>query len=451
MIKAVGTYFETPNEEYTIKIYVDNVAVYTQTGKSTYGGFETIKLNKQIAVSEGHNFSIEIQAKAIPLLEDTRLHFENGKSIIYYSDNTIDDLGKIGKTACIKAYTIKNNNPSEKGNTQYYSTDNITINFNAHDDEKITIANKDGKTLGSATVKEGKASFNFTLEPGLYVIIAPTDEEDILEVFEIMNSIEIEENIKIGYNIPLNIESVFYDEDGVELYDSDIKIILDGKNFTQSIDNIEGILYLTLNDLAIGTHTLVLQNPETEEESITTIEVVSRFSENSNINMYYGDGSNFKVRVYDDNGNPTGANQIVSITLNKVTYEVATNNDGYAIFNIPDTVKPGTYTLTATYAGQTIKNTVKIIPVLKLAKINVKKSAKKLAISATLKGKTPIANKKLIFKFNGKQYIAKTNKKGIAKITIKKSVLKKLKIGKKVTYQVTYLKTTLKQSVKVKK
>ena len=32
---------------------------------------------------------------------------------------------------------------------------------------------------------------------------------------------------------------------------------------------------------------------------------------------------------------------------------------------------------------------------------------------------------KLIFKFKGKTYYAKTNKKGIAKITIKKSVLKK--------------------------
>ena len=89
--------------------------------------------------------------------------------------------------------------------------------------------------------------------------------------------------------------------------------------------------------------------------------------------------------------------------------------------------------------------------VLKLAKVKVKKSAKKLVIKATLKGKTAIKGKKLTFKFNGKKYTAKTNKKGIAKITIKKSVLKKLKVGKKVKYQVTYIKDTVKQSVKVKK
>ncbi|WP_405315854.1 hypothetical protein, partial [Methanobrevibacter sp.] len=66
-------------------------------------------------------------------------------------------------------------------------------------------------------------------------------------------------------------------------------------------------------------------------------------------------------------------------------------------------------------------------------------------------GKKALKNKKVTFKFKGKKYKAKTNKKGIAKVTIKKSVLKKLKVGKKVKYQVTYLKDTVKRSVKVKK
>ena len=46
--------------------------------------------------------------------------------------------------------------------------------------------------------------------------------------------------------------------------------------------------------------------------------------------------------------------------------------------------------------------------------------------------------KKVIFKFNGKTYKVKTNKKGVAKVIIKKSILKKLKVGKKVKYQVSY-------------
>lgn len=89
---------------------------------------------------------------------------------------------------------------------------------------------------------------------------------------------------------------------------------------------------------------------------------------------------------------------------------------------------------------------------LTLKTVKVKKSAKKLVLTAKLtKGKTLIKGKKVTFKFNGKTYKAKTSKKGIAKVTIKKSVLKKLKVGKKVSYQAKYSKLSVKKTAKVKK
>ena len=89
---------------------------------------------------------------------------------------------------------------------------------------------------------------------------------------------------------------------------------------------------------------------------------------------------------------------------------------------------------------------------LTLKKVNVKKSAKKLVIQASLKinGKA-VKGKVIKFKFNKKTYKAKTNKKGVAKVTVKKSVLKKLKVGKKVKIQAAYGKTNKKLTVKVKK
>lgn len=89
---------------------------------------------------------------------------------------------------------------------------------------------------------------------------------------------------------------------------------------------------------------------------------------------------------------------------------------------------------------------------LTLKTVKVKKSASKLVLSATLKqsGKA-LKGKKLTFRFNGKKYYAKTNKKGIAKVTVKKSVLKKLKAGKKITYKVSYGNITISKKVKVKK
>ncbi|MDO5814169.1 MAG: Ig-like domain-containing protein, partial [Methanobrevibacter sp.] len=89
---------------------------------------------------------------------------------------------------------------------------------------------------------------------------------------------------------------------------------------------------------------------------------------------------------------------------------------------------------------------------LTLKKVKVKRSAKKLVLTATLKinGKAK-KGLKIKFKFNKKTYTAKTNKKGVAKVTIKAKVLKKLKVGKKVTVQASYGKTVKKFTAKVKK
>ena len=96
--------------------------------------------------------------------------------------------------------------------------------------------------------------------------------------------------------------------------------------------------------------------------------------------------------------------------------------------------------------------TVKKFTKLSLSKVKVKKSAKKLTIKATLKIDGVAYKGKVIkFKFNKKTYKAKTNKNGVAKITVKKAMLKKLKVGKKVKYQATFGKKTVKRTVKVKR
>ena len=103
--------------------------------------------------------------------------------------------------------------------------------------------------------------------------------------------------------------------------------------------------------------------------------------------------------------------------------------------------------------GKTASEKIKVKKVLSLKKVKVKRSAKKLVLTATLKKVDGMCmkGKKIAFKFNGKKYSVKTNKKGVAKLIIKKSQLKKLKAGKKVKYQATYIKSTVKYTVKVAK
>lgn len=128
-----------------------------------------------------------------------------------------------------------------------------------------------------------------------------------------------------------------------------------------------------------------------------------------------------------------------------------TNAKGIAYFKITQT--PATYKISVFALGKTVSSTLKVNQILHLKKVKVKKSSKKLVIKATLdkvNGKY-LKNQKITFKFNGKKYTAKTNKKGVAKVTIKKNVLKKLKVGKKVIYQASYGKIIVKKTAKIKK
>ena len=161
-------------------------------------------------------------------------------------------------------------------------------------------------------------------------------------------------------------------------------------------------------------------------------------------------GFNYNAKVLGTDGNPLkGAKVTFQVGKNKA---VAKKTNAKGIASLPMNYKPAKYTVVVKYAKQTLKVKVTVKKVLALKSVAVKKSAKKLVLTATLKkGKSPIKGKIVAFKFSGKTYNVKTNANGIAKVTIKSSILKKLKVGKKITYQATYLKDTVKKTVKVKK
>ena len=230
-----------------------------------------------------------------------------------------------------------------------------------------------------------------------------------------------------------------------------VAVSVNGKSNSYISDG-SGYITIKFTKLNQGYMTIAVTNPVTGEVKKSKISVYSRFSGAKNIAMYYYDGTKVKMGILGDDATFVGANQIVTIKLNKKTYKVKTDAKGFITFKIPNTVKPGTYELTAIYKGEIDKRTVKVKQNLKIKKYTVKKSAKKLVIKATLKnGKKALKNKKITLKLNGKKFTAKTNKKGIAKFTIKKKFIKKLKKGKKYTMKVTYLKNTIKTTLKVKR
>ena len=170
-----------------------------------------------------------------------------------------------------------------------------------------------------------------------------------------------------------------------------------------------------------------------------------------NLNAYYGDSKVLSAKIMDIDGKPAKNTNVVFRLDGKKLKTVKTDSNGIVKIKLGKYL-PKTYKITIESLGikKTVKLTVKQI--LALKKVNVKKSAKQLVLSATLKkGKQAMASKTITFKFNGKKYVKKTNRNGIAKVTIKKSVLSKLKVNKKLTYSATYSKDTVKKTIKVKR
>lgn len=162
----------------------------------------------------------------------------------------------------------------------------------------------------------------------------------------------------------------------------------------------------------------------------------------SNINMYYSDSKYYKVRVYGYDGKIVSDGEKVKITVNKKTY-TRTIKNGYASLKI--SLTPGTYTIKTTYNGVTKSNKIVVKKVLTAKNLSKKKS-KTIKFTAKLsKGSKILKYKKIKFKIKGKTYTAKTNKKGIASVS-----LKNLKVGKYTIYTY-YSKSYIKNTITVKK
>ncbi|WP_407392185.1 Ig-like domain-containing protein [Methanobrevibacter sp.] len=275
---------------------------------------------------------------------------------------------------------------------------------------------------------------------------------------------EVEDNMQVRMSLNYPYEMTWGDDEFITLHvpyteDGYLSIIsFSGDEFYEVKFNGSDVK-ISLSDLDIGDYSegyLIGQYYDNgkivdfDSMSIIVNPIPAKLDGGKDINMYYWDGSTYSLQIWGDYGEIVGAGEEVTFYIGKNEYTAKTDANGTATLKITDL--PGKYTIEVEYHGISVKNTLKVKQVLKLKKVKVKRSAKKLVLTATLKkGKTPIKKQKITFKFNGKKYKAKTNKKGIAKVTIKKTVLKKLKAGKKLTYTATYKKNTVKQKVKIQK
>ena len=87
LLAAVGTYFKTGGENYTVAIYVNDEVKLVQDGISPYCGYHTIKLNEYVPIKKGDVFSVFMTSNAMPYVSSTLTRVHNSVNVSFRYDD----------------------------------------------------------------------------------------------------------------------------------------------------------------------------------------------------------------------------------------------------------------------------------------------------------------------------------------------------------------------------
>ena len=230
-----------------------------------------------------------------------------------------------------------------------------------------------------------------------------------------------------------------------------------GKLF--DVDIVNGYASIPLNNLTTGTYGFIVEYnvegyKDSQELSVEVLNNSEGFSAKV-VPSQISFGETVKVKAYGQNMSYVygyididtsqfeGTLKLMSGYASKVFYGLKVGKHAVRVW----------FDNGISYFSKTFDVVVKKSNMsLTLEKVNVKKSASKLKITANLKINGKAAKyKEVTFKFNKKTFKVKTNKKGIATVSIAKKHFKNLKIGKKVSYLVSYDKVITLKTAKVVK
>lgn len=410
------------NKQITVKI--DN-QTYTATTNSN--GIATIA--PTLDAGE-HNISITVPGKIISnstpskieVVKDTDVPITDNVSVSY----SYNDDGSIN-------VEVKDDYNRVVANANVTLTINGVTYTGTTNDNGIAVINPDKNVAGEYDVKVEVDGKTVSSQPESIKVIPTTSTSSI-----------IAEDIKRAYNSQYDFRARLLDKNANPLNNKQVNLVINGNDYQITTDEY-GYAYLR-NTLNPGQYVVTVENPATNEKLSKNVTITNRISGNKDITFDYTYSGTYKVRVYADNGQVVGAGESVAITINGKTTHVRTDENGYATFKVSGLL-PKTYAIASEYKGVKVSNKVVVKQVLKAKNAKFKRYKLK-TYTATLKtsnGKA-IKNKKVTFKFNGKTYKAKTNSKGVAKITIKKF----WKLGKfKIT--ISYLKTSITKTLIIKR
>lgn len=360
-------------------------------------------------------------------------------------DPTIYDCNEIDYDFNVDVYETKvlvADSSTVYNNNFIYKIKLVDFDGNPLSGKKIEYSLNNVKYIGT-TDKNGEITLS-NLKAGTYNLVVNFKGEKLYLNSSNSSTITIKTTVLLpsysNYTYGSKYSVKFLDKNLNPLKNTDVTIVFGGKKFKLRTDS-NGIVKID-NYLSPGTYSVKVKNPNTLEERTHTIKVLARISSNNDLTMYYGAGSYYKVRVYDNYGR-IAQNVSVKFNINGKNYYRTTDKNGFASLKI--NLKPKVYTISATYKGFTVKNKVTVKSTV-ITKNLSKKKARIIKFTAKLvnsKG-TVLKYKYITFKFKGKKYKRKTNKYGIATIGLKN--LRRVKY----TIYSSYGKLTIKNTIRIK-
>ena len=419
--------------------------------QSGFDKINTTIISNNITVykNDGKNFNITLQDEYGNKLSNVPIYFSINNTIfntttnnegIAFLDLSMLNCGKyeiltkfdgnnLYLNSCVNNYifiksTIFSDNLVKiyKSNDEYYA---YFYDFNGN--PLINTVNTfkiNGAIYSVTTNSKGRASIAINLNVKKYTIETHnlfTDEVVCYNITVLPPIIE-NSNLIMYYKNDSRFSVRIVGDNGLPVGEGKtVKITINGVTYNY-FTNKYGYVSMPIN-LAPKTYTICAEyNNYKAYNNITVLPTLLT----NDLNMKAKDGSEFEAIVLDGQGNPY-PNQIVTFTINGVSYSRTSNE--YGIAKLPINLKSGTYTIKTTFNSYSKNNNINT----KLTSSVVKKSTSLYILNMTntnfgnvfvqLKyNNLPLPNKSILFDFNGLKYVRLTNSQGYANLNYKLGV-----------------------------
>ena len=412
-ISAVGTYFDL-NEKYTLEIYVNDKLVHTQTGVAPFYGFHTVKLTKEIPVTDEDNFTAVMKKARCYLLTDSRQYYEANTTYVQINGTWID-LSMLDRTVSLKVYTKNSDIILEtKDLVKIYKNES---QFNAYicaANEKV-IFEINGENYTRTSNENGIATMRINLNPGNYSIKTTYKTLSASNSIEVLPTL-IADNLVKAFKNESQFHISLINGAGDYVPNAVITMNINGVFYNRTT-NANGTAKLNIN-LRPGEYILTAKDPLTGLQMSYTITVLPTLQAD-NLVKYFRNESQFEISLFDGEGNPI-SNVNITMNINGVFYNRVTNENGTAKLNI--NLRPGEYILTAVdpLTSLEMSYNITILPVLTGEDVYMT-YMDGTQFAATLVDGTgeALAGVNVTFNINGVFYNRTTDENGIARLNIR--------------------------------